>query len=38
MGGRALTPRVMKTLIKFIIKELGANMILNLKVEFKNEV
>jgi hypothetical protein len=28
--------RIMKTLIKVISKLLGANMILNLKVEFKN--
>jgi hypothetical protein len=33
-----VTPHVMKTLIKFIRKRLGANTILNLKVEFKNSV
>jgi hypothetical protein len=31
----AVTPRVMKTLIKVISKGLGANTILNPKVEFK---
>jgi hypothetical protein len=34
----AVTPHVMKTLIKVINKQLGANMSLNSKVEFKNKV
>jgi hypothetical protein len=33
-----VTPRVTETLIKVISKQLGANAILNPKVEFKNEV
>jgi hypothetical protein len=33
-----VTPRVMKTLVKVINKQLGANTNLNQKVDFKNKV
>jgi hypothetical protein len=33
-----IIPRVMETLIQVISKQLGANMVQNPKVEFKNQV